>query len=124
MSLMPPWTTRTSEPSAQRSRRGAIWSVRSPYTPQFRNSNRESRRAAQYSYWLRSSSTVPIRSRTRGSESHDGEPAVIESPRAQTTIGIDHEGCRARAAEHLARPLQTCRLDPLQLPPVGEDPPD
>src|SRR5437764_10572725 len=46
--------------------------------PQSRNSSRSSASAAQYSHWLLSS--PPRR------ESYSGEPSVIESPRAATTI--------------------------------------
>src|SRR6184192_1913849 len=46
--------------------------------PQLRNSSRASARAAQYSHWLVSS---PPRS-----ESYSGDPSVIESPTAATTI--------------------------------------
>src|SRR5437867_9043844 len=46
--------------------------------PQLRNSSRESARAAQYSHWLLS---FPPRR-----ESYSGDPSVIESPSAATTI--------------------------------------
>ena len=35
MSLIPPWTITVEAPRVQRSKRAAIWSVRSPKTPQF-----------------------------------------------------------------------------------------
>ena len=74
-------------PRTHSSNRLAISSVRSPDTPQLRKRVSSSRRSAQYSYWLCSSATpAPSESRVALSGSHSGAPAVIESPRAVTTV--------------------------------------
>ena len=87
MSLMPPSMTIASTPSTAASKRRAISSVRSPFTPWLRNSKPGCARAAHQCHWLRSSG-ASIVARTAGFGSHSGEPAVIESPRQATiTIG-------------------------------------
>jgi hypothetical protein len=77
--------TSPSAPAAHPSRRWAISSVRSPKTPQLRKEISGWASAAQYSYWLFSSTCDPIPALVPSSGSQSGDPAVIESPSAAMT---------------------------------------
>src|SRR4051812_9870173 len=84
-SLIPPWITIAAAPSTAASNRAAISSVRSPLTPWFRKVSVGCARSTQNGHWL-SGFVAPLSARTSGSGSQPGAPAVIESPRAATTV--------------------------------------